>query len=156
MRLAIGSDHRGFELAQHLAERLRTAGHEVELHASEPGTIADYPEPAYAVAQRIVQGHVERGVLICGTGLGMSIAANKIPGIRAAAVHDEITAELSRANLDANICCLSADLLGVRLVEKIVDAWLERGFDGGRHARRLEKVRAIERGEAPDAPRPTT
>lgn len=148
MKLAIGSDHRGRDAALHLENRLRSAGHEiVALSIPDSGAISDYPDPALIVATSVSKASADRGILICGTGLGMSIAANKVRGVRAAAVHDEITAELSRSHLDANICCLSADLLGVRLMEKIVDHWLELDFEGGRHQRRVEKIREIEDGE---------
>ncbi len=145
MKLAIGSDHRGRDAALHLENRLRSAGHEiVALSIPESGAISDYPDPALIVATAVSKASADRGILICGTGLGMSIAANKVRGVRAAAVHDEITAELSRSHLDANICCLSADLLGIRLMEKIVDHWLELEFEGGRHQRRVEKIAQIE------------
>jgi ribose 5-phosphate isomerase B len=145
MRLALGSDHRGRDAALHLEKRLREAGHEiVEMRVPESGEIADYPDAASTIGHAVSEGRADRGILLCGTGLGMSIAANKIPGVRAATAHDEITAELSRSHLDANVCCLSADLLGLRLIEKIVDRWLELEFEGGRHQRRIEKISAIE------------
>lgn len=146
MKLALGSDHRGRDAALHLEKRLREAGHEiVEMSVPESGDIADYPDAAMAVGHAVSERRAERGILICGTGLGMSIAANKIHRVRAAAAHDEITAELSRSHLDANVCCLSADLLGLRLIEKIVDRWLGLEFEGGRHQRRIEKISEIER-----------
>jgi len=148
MKLAIGSDHRGRDAAMHLESRLRSAGHEiVALSIPDSGAISDYPDPALIVATSVSKASADRGILICGTGLGMSIAANKVHGVRAAAVHDEITAELSRSHLDANICCLSADLLGLRLMEKIVDHWLKQEFDGGRHQRRVDKISKIKCGE---------
>lgn len=148
MKLAIGSDHRGRDAALHLETRLRNAGHEiVALSIPESGAISDYPDPALIVATSVSKASADRGILICGTGLGMSIAANKVHGVRAAAVHDEVTAELSRSHLDANICCLSADMLGIRLMEKIVDHWIELEFEGGRHQRRVEKIKQIEDGE---------
>ncbi len=149
MKIVIGSDHRGREAAHHLADRLGKAGHTTIVLAPPEGETCDYPTPAYDAASKITGGQADLGVLICGTGLGMSIAANKVRGIRAAAVHDEITAELSRTHLDANICCLSADLLGLRLMEKIVDTWTRATFEGGRHARRLEAIARIEAGESP-------
>lgn len=149
MKIAIGSDHRGRDAATHLEARLRAAGHEiVTVSLPEQGAISDYPDPALIVATAVSKAHADRGILICGTGLGMSIAANKVRGVRAAAVHDEITAELSRSHLDANVCCLSADLLGVRLMEKIVDRWLELEFEAGRHQRRIEKIQQIESNES--------
>lgn len=149
MILAIGADHRGSDIARQLGQRLENQGHTVSLYVPEQGASCDYPEVAHAVASLVANEKAERGVLLCGTGIGMSIAANKIDGIRAAVVHDEITAELSRAHNNANVICLSADLLGQRLIEKVVDAWLSREFEGGRHERRVEKIHAIERGEDP-------
>lgn len=151
MKIAIGADHRGGDTAVQLAERLRTQGHEVVLHVPAQGQPADYPDAAYTVGHMVADGRTSVGVLICGTGVGMSIAANKIKGVRAAAVHDEITAQLSRSHNDANIICLSADLLGVRLIEKIIDTFIATSFEGGRHARRVDKIRAIEEGRGPGA-----
>jgi len=152
MNILLGCDHRGLEAAEHLRDRLNAAGHHAQLFTDDAGNHAtDYPIPAYEVAKRVAEQHADVGVLICGTGLGMSIAANKIKGVRAAAVHDEITAELSRAHLDANICCLSADLLGIRLIEKIVERFLKAEFEGGRHERRLKRIQAIEAGQHPRA-----
>ncbi len=149
IKIAIGADHRGGEAAVHLAERLRTSGHDVSVHVPQPGQPSDYPDAAYTVGHMVADGKVGVGVLICGTGVGMSIAANKVKGVRAAAVHDEITAQLSRSHNDANILCLSADLLGVRLIEKIIDTFLATPFEGGRHARRVDKIKAIEDGHGP-------
>jgi ribose 5-phosphate isomerase B len=100
----------------------------------------------------VASGMADCGLLICGTGIGMSIAANKVKGIRAAVVHDEITAQISRSHNDSNVLCLSADLLGHRLIEQIIDAWLKTPFEGGRHARRLAKIRMIEEGRDPSEP----
>lgn len=149
MKLLIGSDHRGREQAEHLRDRLRQQGHSVETHIPSVGDTSDYPDAAWSVANALAQGRAELAILLCGTGIGTAIAANKVHGIRAAVVHDEITAELSRAHNDANIICLSADLLGQRLLEKIVDRWLNTHFEGGRHERRLGKITMIERGEDP-------
>lgn len=148
MRIAMGADHRGTDAINSLAERLRREGHEVMLFGSTTGEPCDYPEPAEQVARCISSGQADRGILICGTGIGMGIAANKVPGVRAAVVHDEFTAELSRSHNDANAICMSADLLGHRLIEKIVDVWLRTEFEGGRHARRVEKIAEIERAQA--------
>ena len=147
MRVAMGCDHRGTESINRLAERLRRDGHEVVLYGSTDGSACDYPVPAAEVARAVASGRADRGVLICGTGIGMSIAANKVPGVRAAVVHDEFTAELSRSHNNANVICMSADLLGQRLMDKIVDVWLRTEFEGGRHARRIEKIGRIESGE---------
>lgn len=148
--VAIGADHRGTTVAQHLADRLKLDGHTIKLIVCNPDEQCDYPEQAYTVGKLIGTGEAEFGVLVCGTAIGMSIAANKLPGVRAAVVHDELTSQLSRTHNNANVLCLSADLLGQRLIDKIVDVWLDTGFEaGGRHDRRLRKIAAIERGEDP-------
>lgn len=149
MNIAIGADHRGIAAARSLAETLRREGHTVHVDEGCDGPACDYPERAFPVARLVASGAMDRGVLICGTGIGMSIAANKIKGVRAAVVHDELTAELSRSHNDANVVCVSADLLGQRLIEKIVDAFLKTPFEGGRHARRVRKISAIEQGIDP-------
>jgi len=110
-------------------------------HGSEP---VDYPDIAALVGQKVSTGDVDRGILICGTGLGMCIAANKIAGVRAAPCHDDVTAELSRRHNDLNVLCLSGDMLGDRLVDHLVEIWLSTPFDGGRHARRLAKISEME------------
>lgn len=148
-RLAIGADHRGAEAAVRLADRLRAEGFTVHLEIPAAGQPCDYPDSAFAVGSAVAQGHADLGILLCGTGVGMSMAANKIRGVRAALVHDEITAELSRSHTNSNVICLSADLLGLKLIEKIVDLWLKTPFDGGRHQRRLAKIDAIEAGKDP-------
>ena len=106
----------------------------------------DYPDFAFEVSRAVSEGRVQRGILICGTGIGMCIAANKVPGVRAAPCHDSITAEMSRRHNDANVLCLSADLLGEELIERMVRIWLETPFEGGRHARRVEKIMKYEAG----------
>ncbi|MFM9956871.1 MAG: RpiB/LacA/LacB family sugar-phosphate isomerase [Phycisphaerales bacterium] len=152
MKIAIGADHRGAEAAGKIAERLRKQGHEiVATQMPMSGEACDYPEPAYAVGQMVAKHQAETAVLICGTGVGMCMAVNKIPGISAANVHDEITAEISRSSNDANVICLSADLLGLRLMEQVIDQWLKTPFAGGRHERRLAKIVAIEQGKDPRA-----
>ena len=105
----------------------------------------DYPDVAAEVARRVSRHEVDRGVLVCGTGLGMCIAANKFPGVRAAPCHDDLTAEMSRRHNDLNVLCLSADLLGERLVDRMVELWMNTPFEGGRHARRVEKIAELER-----------
>ncbi len=153
MKIAIGSDHRGQKTAEHIAEHLVSLGVEVKRMGACSTQACDYPESAYQVGMAIRQGEVDAGILICGTGIGMSMAANKMHGIRAAVVHDELTSQLSRTHNDANVLCLSADLLGERLIEKIVDVWIKSDFEGGRHARRVAKMAMIEQGHDPaDAP----
>jgi len=149
MRIAISGDHRGAAACRALADRLKQEGHEVRVVGDLRGQPTDYPEQAYAVGSLVASGQADAGLLICGTGIGMSIAANKIKGVRAAVVHDEMTAGISRSHNDANVLCLSADLLGQRLIENIVDTWLKTPFEGGRHARRVRKIAAIEEGKDP-------
>lgn len=149
MKLGLSADHRGVMATKQLVDRLKSQGHEVELYGQLNGEMCDYPDPAYLVGAAVSAGKVERGILLCGSGIGMSIAANKVKGVRAALVHDELTAELSRSHNDANVICLSADLLGQRLIEKIVDVFLQTPFQGGRHDRRVKKIGAIEAGEDP-------
>jgi ribose 5-phosphate isomerase B len=140
MKIAIGSDHRGFDAKRHLVSLLQQLGHEVLDVGPDGRDSVDYPDYAFQVAQAISAGSVERGILICGTGIGMCIAANKVHGVRAAPCHDTITAEMSRRHNDANVLCLSADLLSEELMERMVRIWLETAFEGGRHARRVEKI----------------
>jgi ribose 5-phosphate isomerase B len=105
----------------------------------------DYPDIAAEVAHKVSRKEVDRGILMCGTGLGMCIAANKVPGVRAAPCHDDITAEMSRRHNDANVLCLSGDLLGERLIDRMIEIWLGAPFEGGRHARRVNKITDLER-----------
>jgi ribose 5-phosphate isomerase B len=148
MRVAVGSDHRGFSIRSKVVELLRRLGHDVDDQGTFSPEAVDYPDIAAAVAWRVARGEADRGILMCGTGLGMCIAANKIPGVRAAPCHDDITAEMSRRHNDANVLCLSADLLGERLIDHMIEIWLNAPFDGGRHARRVEKIVALERQAA--------
>lgn len=144
MRIAVGSDHRGVHLRVKIIELLRSLGQEVlDVGTHESGPV-DYPDIAAAVARRVSEGEVDRGILICGTGLGMCIAANKFPGVRAAPCHDDLTAEIGRRHNDLNVLCLSGDILGERLVDRLVTIWLRTEFEGGRHARRVQKIRDLE------------
>jgi ribose 5-phosphate isomerase B len=144
MKIAIGSDHRGYEAKRRLVNSLHQLGHTVTDLGTTAADSVDYPDFAYAVAKLVSSGEAERGILICGTGLGMCIAANKVRGVRAASCQDLITAEMSRRHNDANMLCLSADLLGEELMEQMVRVWLDTPFEGGRHARRVEKIARIE------------
>lgn len=145
MRIAVGTDHRGYPIRDQIFDLLQRLGHEVEDVGTYNDEAVDYPDIAARVAEKVSRGEVERGILICGTGLGMSIAANKFSGVRAAPCHDDLTAEMSRRHNDSNVLCLSADLLGERLVERMIELWLSTPFEGGRHARRLEKIAELER-----------
>jgi ribose 5-phosphate isomerase B len=144
MKIAIGSDHRGFEAKTRIVSVLHQLNHEVFDAGPHSREVVDYPDYAFEVAKAVSEGRAERGILICGTGIGMCIAANKVANIRAAPCHDCITAEMSRRHNDANVLCLSADLLGEDLIDRMVRIWLETPFEGGRHARRVEKITRIE------------
>lgn len=144
MRIAIGSDHRGFALKGKLLDLLQHLGHDALDVGAPNAESSDYPDYAEAVARRVAQGEVERGILVCGSGIGMAIAANKVPGVRAAPCHDEITAEMCRRHNDVNVLCLSADMLGEKIIDNLVKTWLTTEFEGGRHARRVEKISAME------------
>ncbi len=145
MRIAIGSDHAGFHLKEAIAELLTELGHEVHdlgAYNTEP---ADYPDSAQAVAKAVAEGDFERGILVCGNGIGACITANKVPGIRAAVCHDTLSARQSRENLDANVLCLGERIIGTGLALEIVRVWLAAEFSGlERHRRRLAKVAELE------------
>ncbi len=144
MRIVVASDHAALALKARVVEWLRARGHEaVDLGPDSPGSV-DYPDYALRAAEEVAAGRAEAGVLICGTGIGMSLAANKVPGIRAAVATDTFMARMARAHNDANILCLGARVVGEGLAEDIVEAWLGASFEGGRHARRVEKISAIE------------
>jgi ribose 5-phosphate isomerase B len=145
MRIAVGSDHRGVEMRQKIVALLSRLGQEVIDVGAHDASPVDYPDIAAAVAGRVSRGEVERGILICGSGLGMCIAANKFAGVRAAPCHDDLTAEMSRRHNDLNVLCLSGDILGERLVDRLVSIWLNTEFEGGRHARRVQKIADMER-----------
>ena len=147
MRIAVGSDHRGVAMRARVIDVLNNLGQEVEDVGTKGDQSVDYPDVAAVVAGKVSRGEVDRGILVCGTGLGMAIVANKFPGVRAAPCHDSVTAELSRRHNDLNVLCLSGDILGERLIDRLVETWLNTEFEGGRHQRRVEKVKAIERGE---------
>ncbi|MFN3151186.1 ribose 5-phosphate isomerase B [Bremerella sp.] len=145
MKIAIGSDHRGFEVKTKIIEHLKKLGHDsVDCGAHDCNSI-DYPDIATAVAEKIVSGEVDRGILICGSGIGMAITANKFPGVRAATCHDDLTAEMSRRHNNVNVMCLSADLLGERLIDRMVDLWITTEFEKGRHQRRVDKITEVEK-----------
>jgi RpiB/LacA/LacB family sugar-phosphate isomerase len=141
----VGADHAGFELKEHLAARLAAAGHaviDVGTHSTEP---VDYPDSAAAVAQAVVSGKAERGIIVCGSGAGASIAANKIKGVRCALAHDTYSAHQSVEHDDANVIAVGGRVIGPLLAEEVIDAFLAARFTGEeRHRRRLEKIRALE------------
>ncbi|GAI78232.1 unnamed protein product [marine sediment metagenome] len=151
MKIVVGSDHRGFEAKQLIKAIITQLGHEC-VDVGTTGTHpVDYPDQAYAAAKAVTDKKADMAILVCATGLGMSIAANKIDGIRAALCHDELTARISRDHNDANVLCLSGDQIGEVLLRKIVEVWLDTEFSGGRHQRRVNKIAAIEKGQPPTA-----
>ena len=145
LTIAVASDHRGQQVKSRILDRVRELGHEAEDFGPGDASSVDYPDFAAVVAEGISEGRFDRGILICGSGLGMCIVANKFPGVRAVPCHDDLSAEVSRLHNDANVLCLSADLLGERLIDRMLELWLSTGFEGGRHARRLKKIAALER-----------
>ncbi len=144
MKVAIASDHRGYDLKEKIISLLNSKKHEVSDEGPSSKVSVDYPDFAALVAKKVSCGIVDRGILICGTGIGMCITANKFPGVRAAPCPDEVTAELSRRHNDLNILCLSGDLLSQRVAERVVEVWMNTEFEGGRHERRVEKIRKLE------------
>jgi ribose 5-phosphate isomerase B len=144
MRIAIGSDHRGVPARLRLIALLERMGHEVIDCGSHGTDAVDYPDIAADVAGRVSHATVDRGILLCCTGVGMAIAANKVAGVRAATCHDEVTAEMSRRHNDLNVLCLSAEMIGPEVQDKMLRTWLETPFDGGRHARRVAKIMSLE------------
>lgn len=147
MRIAVSADHRGRAIAEQIEQMLEQMGYEVLPSYPPDGEKCDYPDKAAEVGKAVAEGRADLGVLVCGTGIWMSIAANKIKGVRAALVSDELTAGLAKSHNNANILCLSGDLLGERNVSGIVKKWLKTEFEGGRHLRRIEKIGEMERGE---------
>ena len=144
MRIAIGSDHRGFVVKAALVEQLTAAGHQVADLGPTTDERVDYPDFAAAVAHSVAGGSADRGILICGSGIGMSIAANKVLGVRAAVCYDETSAQVSRQHNDANVLCLSGDRVDPPSNVAIAKVWLETEFEGGRHQRRVAKISALE------------
>ena len=140
MKIAVGADHAGYELKQRLTEALQRHGHEV-LDLGTHGTQSvDYPDFAGAVADAVAAGRAERGLLVCGTGIGMSIRANREPGVRAAKCNDPLEARMARAHNDANVLCLGARVLDASVAEELVSLFLSTPFEGGRHAARVAKL----------------
>jgi len=149
MKIVVGSDHRGFEAKEQIKSIVRELGHEVIDVGTNDNNPVDYPDLAFKAAAAVANNQADRAILVCATGIGMSIAANKIKGIRAAICHDELNARISRDHNDANVLCISGDQTGGVLLRKIVEVWLNTEFGGGRHQRRVDKISAIENGKAP-------
>jgi len=150
MKIAIGSDHRGYEAKERIKALLLDMGLEVDDKGVHAKQASDYPDTALAVAEDVARGRCERGILFCGSGIGMSITANKVRGVRAALCHDELTAQMARRHNDANVLCLPADLVGDALMQGIVRCWLTTEFEGGRHARRVQKIVEYEKAHMRD------
>lgn len=149
MIIAIGADHRGIPAVASVAAVIRDHGHEPLLLAPPENTRIDYPAQAWTVARAIVEGRADRGILLSGSGLGMSIAANRIPGIRAVVGHDEWSATISRSHHNSNILTLPTDMIGLPMILRITSKWLQTEFEGGRHARRLAMIEWIGQGHDP-------
>ena len=148
---------------QHVEGILKSQGHEVaHFGPDDDNEMYDYPDAGYPAACSVSEGQVDRAILFCGSGVGMSIVANKVRGVRAALCHDELTAAMSRRHNDANVLCLAADLLGEALIHRIVEAWMSTPFESGRHQRRVGKIIEYEtkcgcggeQAESPDSPDP--
>jgi RpiB/LacA/LacB family sugar-phosphate isomerase len=144
MKIALASDHAGYAEKERLKPLLRELGVDVQDLGTDSESSVDYPDYAAKVGEAVAQGQVDQGVLVCGSGIGMEIAANKVPGIRAALVWSEETARLARLHNDANVLAIGARTTPPDEIPKIVRAWFETSFAGGRHAERVEKIRKIE------------
>ena len=145
MKVVIGSDHGGYLLKEQIKKYLEEQQYEIEDFGTHSQESVDYPDFAQKVAEAVANGQFDRGILICGTGLGISIAANKVKGIRAAVVNECFSARLSRFHNDANILALGGRVIGPDLAMEIVDVWMKTPFEGGRHARRVNKITEIEK-----------
>lgn len=144
MHIVAGSDHAGLQLKDHLVARLRAQGHTVEDLGTSTSASCDYPDFAVPVARAVGEGRAERGLLVCGTGQGMAMTANRVPGVRAAVVADPFSAKATRAHNDANVVCIGQRVVGPGVAEEIVDAFVATPFEGGRHAGRVAKFMALD------------
>jgi ribose 5-phosphate isomerase B len=144
MRIALASDHAGFALKDHLVTALAAGGHDVADLGTDSGDSVDYPAFAQRAAQLVADGQAERGVLVCGSGVGVAIVANKVPGVRAVNAHDAAEAAMSRRHNDANVVTLSGARIAPDTADEIVATFLTTDFDGGRHARRVDQITAME------------
>ena len=145
MKIGIASDHRGVQLKSRLAQLLQSLDCDVHDFGPFETQSVDYPDYAAQVSREVSNGNLDRGILICGTGIGMCITANKFSGVRAAPCHDSVTAVSSRLHNDANVICLSADQLSDQLADQVIRIWLKTPFEEGRHKRRLQKIADLER-----------
>ena len=144
LRISIASDHRGVRTKRRLVQSLEQNGYSVSDHGTHTDDSCDYPDYACSVASDVSNGRADRGILICGSGIGMSIVANKFVGVRAASCYDEVLVEISRQHNDVNVLCLPGDLIGSRPVDAIVLKWLTTSFEGGRHGVRIDKIARLE------------
>lgn len=144
MRIAIGSDHAGFSLKNEVGEHLRTLGHEVVDLGTTDGSSVDYPDYGAAIGRSVASADAELGIAVCGSGIGICMAANKIAGVRAATVHDVTSARMTRLHNNANVMCLGERFVGVQVALDAVDAFVATEFEGGRHGRRVDKITALE------------
>ena len=149
MKIVVGSDHRGYQAKEQIKAIIAQLGHEAVDIGTEDSNPIGYPDLAYLAASQVSKKEADRAILACGTGIGMSITANKLSGVRAALCHDELSAQISRHHNDANVLCISGDLIGDVLLRKVVEVWLNTEFSGGRHQRRVSKITAIEEGKDP-------
>ena len=145
MKVIIASDHRGFKVKERIFLQLSELGDSVSNAGPFTENSVDYPDFAAIVANEISQGHADRGILVCGTGIGMAITANKFPSVRAASCMNELSAKLSRQHNDLNVLCIGADLLSMSEINNIVKIWLETEFEGDRHQRRIDKIHQYEK-----------
>ena len=144
MKISIANDHRGVELKTRIVNQLTQLGHDATDHGTDSANSVDYPDYANRVCQQVASGEMDRGILICGSGIGMNIAANKFSGVRAVRAQDEHDAEYSRRHNNVNVLCLSADRIADSSVEELIHIWLTTEFEGGRHSRRVDKLGQIE------------
>lgn len=145
MRVAIGADHAGFPLKEHLKQTLAALGHEVQDHGTHDENATDYPPICAAVGRAVAEGRADRGIVLGGSGQGEQIAANKVRGVRAALCNDLYTARMSRRHNDANVLSIGGRIVAPGLADEILKVWLETGFEGGRHQRRIDQIAEIER-----------
>ena len=149
VRIAIGADHAGFPLKEHLKQTLQQIGHVVDDHGTHGEAPVDYPPICIGVGRAVVEGRADRGIVLGGSGQGEQIAANKVPGIRAALCNDLYTARLSRAHNDANVLSMGGRIVAFGLADEILKVWLETAFEGGRHQKRIDQITEAERRGKP-------
>jgi ribose 5-phosphate isomerase B len=147
MKIALGADHAGYELKEKIKQHLAASGVSVDDQGTGSNASVDYPDFARKVAENVAARRADRGILVCGSGIGMAIAANKVPGVRAANVTSEHEAQMSREHNDANVLALGARIVDTEKAFSIVDKWLQSSFAGGRHQQRVDKIGEIEREE---------